>query len=152
MGELALKTGIALLASVMICLGCGEAGTDQPSTTASEEQSLPPGFLDEAPPPPTSATEILGGGTLVLPDGSFVEDSLLIITDGKLVAWGKRGDVDVPNDSVGFDLRGKWIQAAELSAGTAADLKFSERTLGSSEVGTQVIGGYRDGVLTLPED
>ena len=47
---------------------------------------------------------------MLLPDGSEVVDSLVVITDGDLIAWGTRGDVDVPNDSIGFDLRGKWIE------------------------------------------
>lgn len=136
---------LALLASLA---GCAE----EQKVTATQEKDLPPSFLDEAPPLPTSATEILGGGTLVMPDGSFVEDSLIVITDGKLVAWGPRGEVEVPNDSIGHDLRGKWIQAAALEVGALADLRFSERTRGMNEVNQTLNGYYKEGTLDLPSD
>ena len=131
-----------------LAIGCSERPAED--TPAPSEPDMP-GFLDEPPPPPTPATEILGGGTLVLADGSFIEDSLIVITNGKLVAWGKRGEVEVPNDSIGIDVRGKWIQAARLEAGANADLQFSERTLGMDELNPEINGTYADGVLTLSD-
>ena len=74
---------------------------------ACSEPELPPGFLDDPPPPPVSNTQVLSGGTLVTQ--ATIEDAVVVLTDGKLVAWGKRGVVAMPNDSIGFDMRGHWI-------------------------------------------
>ena len=137
-----------IILSLILATACSEP--QQTAEPVEPVKEMPPSFLDEAPPPPTSNTEILGGGTLVTPDGAFIEDSLIVITDGKLVAWGKRGDVDVPNDSIGHDLRGKWIQAQNLEVGALADLRFSERTRGMTEVSSEILGGYQDGTIDLP--
>lgn len=133
-----------ILASILALAAC----TDEPDKAVSE---MPPGFLDEAPPPPVSATEILSGGTLVLPDGTQINDSIIIITNGNLVAWGRRGSVDVPNDSVGHDLRGKWVVPTGLTTGAPAELRFSELPRGATEVSHDYIGGYEAGLLDLPE-
>lgn len=150
MGGFTLNRVAIIATAILLTLGCGQA--PQKAEPSTPEPDMPPSFLDEAPPPPTSATEILGGGTLVLPDGSFVNDALIVITNGKLIAWGKRGEVDVPNDSIGYDLRGKWIQTDELAVGAAADLRFSERTRGMNEVSQEIVGGYREGSLDLASD
>ena len=76
---------------------------------------MPPGFLDEPPPKPKSNTLVLSGGDLVL--DTVIADAVVVIQNGKLLAWGKRGEVDMPNDSIGADMRGKWI-----SPGTPEDL------------------------------
>ena len=145
-----IRTTTAVLAFSFL-FACAETQeVSEPKAETSGE--MPPSFLDEAPPLPTSATEILGGGTLVTADGALIEDSLIVITDGKLVAWGKRGDVDVPNESIGHDLRGKWIQAENLEVGALADLRFSERTKGMTEVNSEILGGYKNGTLDLPSD
>ena len=81
---------------------------------------MPPGFLDEAPPGPTSNTQVLSGGTLVT--DATIEDSVVVMTDGKLVAWGERGLVAMPNDSIGFDMRGKWIIPGSWEQATAGSL------------------------------
>ena len=81
---------------------------------------MPPGFLDEPPPPPTSNTQVLSGGTLVT--DATIEDSVVVLTDGKLVAWGERGRVAMPNDSIGFDMRGHWIIPGSWEQVTAGDL------------------------------
>ena len=75
----------------------------------------------------------------------------MVITKGNLIAWGKRGDVDVPNDSIGFDLRGKWIEPLEWSESRPAALKFAEQDPRSEDFSHAYIGGYEDGTLTLPE-
>ena len=86
---------------------------------AAAQAPLPPGFLDEAPPLPTSDTVILSGGTLVLTPA--IADAVVVITDGVVQAWGKRGEVDVPSDSVGRDMRGKWlVPKGSLAAGKTA--------------------------------
>ena len=121
-------------------------------TTEPSAPNLPPGFLDDPPPPPTSDTAILSGGTLLLPDGSELRDSLVIITRGDLVDWGKRGEVDVPHDSIGVDLSGKWLQPQTLAVGAAAEIRFADkdpRTPESDE--SAYIGGFSAGTLTLPE-
>ena len=146
-----MRTVILITVSITV-LSLLSACAQEPEEVPEPETTLPPSFLDEPPPPPTSATEILGGGTLVLTDGTLIEDSLIVITDGKIVTWGRRGEVDVPNDSVGHDLRGKWIQTDKLEVGALADLQFSERTSDMTEVNSQIIGGYQNGRLDLPSD
>lgn len=117
----------------------------------SSKATLPPGFLDDPPPPPTSDTAILSGGTLLLPDGSELRDSLVIITRGDLVAWGKRGEVDVPHDSIGVDLSGKWLQPQTLDVGVAAEIRFADRDPRTPDLNESAyIGGFSAGTLTLP--
>ncbi len=71
---------------------------------------LPPGFTDAPPAGPTAPTQVLSGGILVAAElAADVEDAAVVITDGRLVAWGKRGEVEMPNQSIGHDLRGKWL-------------------------------------------
>ncbi|MEM7001179.1 MAG: hypothetical protein AAF529_10350 [Pseudomonadota bacterium] len=82
-----------------------EQPTSQPEL---DEASLPPGFTDAPPPPPTSNTLVLSGGKLVL-GGETIIDSVVVISDGLIKGWGKRGEVAMPNDSIGKDLRGKWL-------------------------------------------
>ena len=94
-----------LLTGVLLALACSQP-----------EKKMPASFLDEAPPPPTSSTVVLSGGTLVLEQ--VTADSAIVLRNGKLIAWGKRGEVEMPNDSVGKDLRGKWI-----TPGTIDDLE-----------------------------
>lgn len=79
---------------------------EQPDNT----QSMPPGFTDAPPPSPTSNTMVLSGGTLLVDPP--VADAVLVITDGKVQAWGQRGQIEMPNDSIGHDMRGKWLQPA----------------------------------------
>ena len=119
---------------------------------------MPPGFLDEPPAPPNSTTQVLSGGTLVA--DSIIEDSVVVLQEGRLIAWGKRGMVDMPNDSVGFDMRGKWIiqgsweQAAAgalpaapvLQSGETANLLIITRPppfkdLRESDLGGRVVDG-----------
>lgn len=93
---------------MLLIAGCTQPEPATPETTASEmERDLPPGFTDEAPPGPTSDTTVLSGGILYA--GGAFPDAAIVVTRGKLIAWGSRGEVDMPNDSIGFDMRGKWI-------------------------------------------
>lgn len=85
-------------------------------------KEMPPGFLDEAPPGPVSNTVVLSGGTLM--SEPPITDSAVVITDGLIVAWGKREQVTMPNDSIGKDMRGKWLvpgTTAMLESGAGAD-------------------------------
>ena len=95
-----------VLSCSTVLLGCGQpqATPDQTQAPATE---LPPGFTDEPPAGPTSSTTVLSGGILYSED--TFEDAAIVITAGKLVSWGTRGEVDMPNDSIGVDMRGKWI-------------------------------------------
>jgi len=110
-----LSVGLA----VWLLISC----SDTPPTIPADpplQREMPPGFLDEPPPPPTSSTQVLSGGTLVT--DSIIEDSVVVLNNGNLVAWGKRGEVDMPNDSVGFDLRGQWIIAGTWQQAVAGTL------------------------------
>ncbi len=95
---------------------------------SNETNDMPPGFLDEPPPPPTSETSVLSGGTLMLDPP--VTDSVLVLHQGTIMAWGKRGEVAMPNDSIGVDMRGKWLYSgtvAELNEGIVkADLLINQ--------------------------
>ena len=113
---------IKLFAIIGLCLGvaaCEPAPAPQAESDVSvEEADMPPGFLDDPPPGPTSATTVLSGGTLIT--DAETGDAVVVVQNGLLLASGTRGEVDVPNDSVGLDMRGKWIVP-----GAEADLQTS---------------------------
>lgn len=112
----------AQLAGICVLVFCGLAACDdRAGTSVKESKSMPPGFMDEPPPPPTSNTVILSGGVLLA--DSPITDSVVVIADGVITAWGHRGEVDLPNDSIGIDMRGKWIRGSNgLTSGSTADL------------------------------
>jgi hypothetical protein len=109
----------ALLALLLLLTACSDpqptnvnppADSTVTKTTmdaAPSSEQLPPGFTDTPPPPPTSDTLVLSGGTLVLAEP--IDDSVVVIQNNTILAWGQRGQVDLPNDSIGMDMRGKWI-------------------------------------------
>ena len=153
-----------ILAVTLIYLlsACSDTQSLQPPATAAEPRNLPPGFLDEPPPPPTSNTQVLSGGTLVA--DTVIEDSVVVLSEGRVIAWGKRGAVDMPNDSVGFDLRGRWItpgrwehavsgklsEQSELVAGQVANLLIFKRPPPYSKPDEGDLGGrVVDGTLEL---
>ena len=86
-----------------------------------------------------------------MPDGERISDSIIVITNGQIVAWGARGETDLPNDSIGFDLRGKWIVTDNIEIGAPASFRFSEHERGDTQVSQEFLGGYANGVLDLPE-
>ena len=144
---------LLLYVMVLLCSACGQG---------SQNSSAPPGFTDDPPPPPVSETVILSGGTLLSPDP--IPDSLVILTRGRVVGWGRRGSVDVPNESIGSDMRGKWIVAGRLvngqpridhellKSGAPANLLFlSSDPAIASPAADHVVGYAADGELTLPE-
>ena len=107
-----------IVALICLAVACGDA--PQPTQATSDaagasalSNNAPPGFLDPPPPPPTSTTHVLSGATVL--SQPPVEDGVVVISQGTLVAWGKRGEVEMPNDSIGHDVRGKWIVAGTWS-------------------------------------
>ena len=112
--------GVLLLAAC----GSGEPSAEHKAeqvnatTTTDAVDTLPPGFTDTPPPGPTSDTTILSGGTFLLTES--IDDSVVVITNNSLLAWGPRGGIDLPNDSIGMDMRGRWIipgVAADVATG-----------------------------------
>ncbi len=106
---------LLLMIGVMLLTACGSS---DPTTEAAETELpveaaevLPPGYTDAPPPGPTSDTTILSGGTFLLAEN--IADSVVVISNNTLVAWGPRGMVELPNDSIGMDMRGKWIVAGD---------------------------------------
>jgi hypothetical protein len=124
-----------LVIIVLLASACSDP-SESPSASRDiagksvEEKPMPAGFLDEAPPPPVSDTIVLSGGNLILDE--VTTDTAIVLHQGKLIAWGKRGEVDMPNDSVGRDLRGKWITPGTLSDLEASTLpNLSELKIGA---------------------
>lgn len=119
---------LLLVLGTAFLTACG--GADSTSAAPEAEpvvetvQDLPPGFTDAPPPGPTSDTTILSGGTFVLAQN--IADSVVVISDNRLVSWGSRGEVELPNDSIGMDMRGKWIVP-----GVPADIENNNLTLPS---------------------
>ena len=127
---LAMRGGFAFVI-LFVLSGCADPvgeSTQTTSTTTSqpdtgETRTLPPGFMDPAPPPPTSDTVIWSGGTLLTDPP--VEDAVVVVRNGDLLAWGRRGEVDVPNDSVGEDMSGKFLKPrGPLQAGIPVDIEI----------------------------
>ncbi len=91
------------------------------SQSKNETANMPPSFLDPAPSRPSSETAIWAGVNLLTDPP--INDYLLVIEKGRVVGWGQRGSVDVPNDSMGVDMRAYWIspkagaQSQQSSAG-----------------------------------
>ena len=109
-----------LVITTILASACADPSTNKANPDKSAEPEMPAGFLDDAPPPPVSDTIVLSGGNMVL-DG-VTTDTAIVLQNGKLIAWGKRGEVDMPNDSIGKDLRGKWITPGTLTDLEAATL------------------------------
>jgi hypothetical protein len=126
-----VRQNIYLVIILGLASACSDPTMSQESTHKSAEpKSMPAGFLDEAPPPPVSDTIVLSGGNLIL--DQVTTDTAIVLHQGKLIAWGKRGEVDMPNDSVGRDLRGKWITPGTLSDLEASTLpNLSELKIGA---------------------
>jgi len=117
---------LALLVSLASACGSDTNPTSSVNVAPSETVKtdvMPPGFLDEPPPAPTSNTLVLSGGTLIAEEQ--IDDSVVVVSQGELTAWGQRGAVSMPNDSIGKDMRNKWIvpgSQADLAAGELPNL------------------------------
>ena len=51
---------------------------------------------------------------------------MVVVQNGRLLAAGMRGAVDMPNDSVGLDMRNRWIvpgRQADLETGNLPNLE-----------------------------
>lgn len=135
-----------------------DAATVTPQNNATpnaQSADGPRGFLDPAPPPPTSDTIILSGGTLIAdavsdehPDGLF--DAVVVIQDGRLVGYGKRGSVEVPDDSVGVDTSGRFIVPVGTTLHVGQPIALAVYAMrpakDADSRATALFGTYRDGV------
>ena len=88
------------LVIVLLTVSCSE--------TNNESANAPPSFLDPAPSLPTSQTTIWAGINLMTEPPTT--DYVLVIYKNQVMKWGKRGSIEVPNDSVGVDMRRYWVK------------------------------------------
>ncbi|MEM1436045.1 MAG: hypothetical protein AAGG11_18465 [Pseudomonadota bacterium] len=140
------------VAALVGIAGCGRPGADQASGTGSAAApDGPPGFLDPAPPMPDSDTLILSGGTLLgaavaeeHPEGLF--DAVVVVRDGTLIGFGRRGAIDVPADSVGIDTSGQFIEpVGTFTTGAAVTLNvYGQRPQADAEQ-PALTGRFADG-------
>ena len=154
---------------VIISAGCGQSdetvsannSVSKPQAAQESERPLPPGgFLDDDTPAPQSDTVILSGGVFIR-DGEELTDSVVVITGDKLVAWGKRGTVDIPNDSLGYDMTRKWIIAGQqtqdgslklmppIEAGAEANLLLFKEPPSPASSLSALAGYFSQGTLTV---
>ena len=97
------------------------------SASKNETGNMPPSFLDPAPTRPTSDTSIWAGVNLLTDPP--IKDYLLVIDKGRVVGWGQRGTVDVPNDSMGVDMRAYWISpkaGAQFQHSSAGKIQLTD--------------------------
>ena len=116
-----MKLILLLFAANLIVLGSGC------SQRKNETANMPPSFLDPAPSRPTSDTAIWAGVNLLTDPP--INDYLLVIDKGRVVGWGQRGTVDVPNDSMGVDMRAYWISpkaGAQFQQSSAGKIKLTD--------------------------
>ena len=98
--------------------------------------------------PPTSDTIVLSGGTLLTDPP--IADAGVVISNGVLVAFGPRTEVDMPHDSAGFAMRGKWLQpTAPLVVGEPPNLNILIDDPSASEA--TVYATVADGELAVQE-
>ena len=144
-----MKTMFSLLSLSLLLLACSD------STPPREPQTLapgvntppPPGFTDAPPPAPVSDTVILSGGILLTEPP--ITDSAIVITEGVVTGWGRRGEMDIPNDSIGRDVRGLWIRATHtLVSGAIADLQVYDQFPANPTI--QAVGSVKSTQITLP--
>ena len=57
----------------------------------------------------TEPDRAIVGATLVNPDAEPVADAVVLVRDGRIVAAGPRGSVEIPAGTVQVDARGKWL-------------------------------------------
>ena len=107
------------------------------SQSKNETANMPPSFLDPAPSRPTSDTAIWAGVNLLTDPP--INDYLLVIEKGRVVGWGQIGSLDVPNDSMGVDMRAYWISpkaGAQFQQSSAGEIQLTDfLVLRGSELG-----------------
>ena len=110
-----LRNPIVLALSLTLCVACGGADTQPatpPDSADADARTLP------APPAPMrSDNHIYSGGWLISGDGTQpLFDAIVVVSNGKIAAIGKRGQIDVPADSIGIDASGKWLLPGSMES------------------------------------
>jgi hypothetical protein len=139
---------LSLLSLTLLLLGCAESTPPaEPQTNAPLVSTPPPGFTDTPPPAPVSDTVILSGGILLTEPP--ITDSVIVITQGVITGWGRRGEMDIPNDSIGRDVRGLWIRETHtLVSGAIADLQVYDQY--PTDPTIEAVGSVKSELITLP--
>lgn len=57
-------------------------------------------------------TVLLGATTVVAPGAQPIQDSVIVIAEGRIRSLGMRKDVPIPQNSDRVDLKGRWIVPA----------------------------------------
>jgi hypothetical protein len=73
---------------------------------------------------------LIGATTIVAPGAQPIEDSVVVVADGRIRSAGMRKDVPIPQDSERVDLSGKWIvpaPGARIAVNESADLLILDR-------------------------
>ena len=94
---------------------------------------------------------LVGGTTIVAPGALPIDDSIIVISGGKVRSVGMRKDIPVPQNSDRTDLNGEWIlpaPGARIAEGEAANLVIVHRAPTSSatpaapsDVGARMVNG-----------
>jgi imidazolonepropionase-like amidohydrolase len=73
---------------------------------------------------------LIGATAIVAPGAQPIEDSVVVVADGRIRSAGLRKDVPIPQDSERLDLSGKWIvpaPGARIAVNESADLMVLDR-------------------------
>jgi hypothetical protein len=94
---------------------------------------------------------LVGATTITAPGAQPLDDSIIVISGGKVRSVGLRKDIPVPQNSDRTDLNGEWVVPAEgarIEVGEAANLMIlhaaptSAGTPGSpSDIGARLVNG-----------
>lgn len=80
--------------------------------------AIPATTLAQAPP----RTVALSGARIIPVVGDEIKDGVIIVEDGRIVAIGKAGEVEIPFDAREFDLSGKVVMPGMIDAATTKGL------------------------------
>jgi imidazolonepropionase-like amidohydrolase len=78
----------------------------------------------------SSVKVLIGGTAIVAPGAQPIQDSVIVVADGRIRSVGVRKDVPIPQDSERTDVSGKWIVPADnerLAINESADLMILDR-------------------------
>jgi hypothetical protein len=94
---------------------------------------------------------LVGATAIVAPGAQPIDDSIILISGGKVRAVGLRKDIPVPQNSDRTDLNGEWVVPAEgttIAVGQAANLMILHRAPTSagapgeaSDIGARIVNG-----------